>query len=126
MQQLIRQDDSSHNTICQNAHNVTCCSKHLPHAHSLASCDHSSQSRSHTMAQPGCSRSDLHSCPAPQVVLVDPQGSGLYNRVTRGVMYTREEAENTRLRNPCDTITEGVGVNRITANFKRVWPGTTS
>ena len=51
---------------------------------------------------------------------MDPPGSGLYNKVTRGVMYAREEAENTRLRNPCDTVTEGVGVNRITANFKQV------
>ena len=58
-----------------------------------------------------------------QVVLVDPQGSGLYNKVTRGVMYAREEAENTRLRNPCDTITEGVGVNRVTANFEQVLDG---
>jgi len=49
--------------------------------------------------------------------LVDPAGSGLYNKVTRGVMYTREEAEGKRLRNPFDTITEGVGINRLTANF---------
>lgn len=32
-------------------------------------------------------------------------------------MYTREEAEGKRLRNPFDTITEGVGINRLTANF---------
>lgn len=49
--------------------------------------------------------------------LVDPPGSSLYNKVTRGVMYTREEAEGKRLRNPFDTITEGVGINRLTANF---------
>ena len=55
-----------------------------------------------------------------QVALVDPPGSGLYNKVLRGVMYTREEAEGHRLRHPCDTITEGVGINRITANFARV------
>jgi hypothetical protein len=30
-------------------------------------------------------------------------------QVTRGVMYTREEAEGKRLRNPQDTITEGIG-----------------
>jgi len=52
-----------------------------------------------------------------QTFLVDPPGSGLYNKVTRGVMYTREEAEGKRLRNPFDTITEGVGINRITKNF---------
>ncbi|KAI5077421.1 hypothetical protein GOP47_0007245 [Adiantum capillus-veneris] len=50
--------------------------------------------------------------------LIDPPGSSLYNRVTRGVMYSREEAEGKRLKNPFDTITEGIGINRITQNFK--------
>ena len=52
-------------------------------------------------------------------VLADPHGSGLFNYVTRGVMYSGVEAEGTRLRNPVDTITEGVGVNRCTANLAR-------
>lgn len=52
-----------------------------------------------------------------RVVLVDPPGSSLYNRVTRGVLYARAEAEGTRLRNPYDTIVEGIGLNRLTANF---------
>lgn len=33
-------------------------------------------------------------------------------------MYTREEAEGKRLKNPFDTITEGIGINRLTQNFK--------
>lgn len=33
-------------------------------------------------------------------------------------MYTREEAEGQRLKNPFDTITEGIGINRLTENFK--------
>lgn len=33
-------------------------------------------------------------------------------------MYTREEAEGHRLKNPFDTITEGIGINRLTKNFK--------
>lgn len=33
------------------------------------------------------------------------------------MLFTREEAEGKRLRNPFDTITEGVGLNRLTANF---------
>ncbi|XP_047341952.1 cysteine synthase 2 [Impatiens glandulifera] len=49
--------------------------------------------------------------------LIDPPGSGLFNKVTRGVMYTREEAEGKRLKNPFDTITEGIGINRLTQNF---------
>lgn len=54
---------------------------------------------------------------AVRVFLVDPPGSSLYNKVTRGVMYTREEAEGKRLKNPFDTITEGIGINRLTHNF---------
>ncbi|MCO5591560.1 hypothetical protein L7F22_045547 [Adiantum nelumboides] len=50
--------------------------------------------------------------------LIDPPGSSLYNRVTRGVMYSQEEAEGKRLKNPFDTITEGIGINRLTQNFK--------
>lgn len=52
-----------------------------------------------------------------KVFLVDPPGSSLYNRVTRGVLYAREEAEGARLRHPFDTVTEGIGLNRLTANF---------
>ncbi|KAK9820530.1 hypothetical protein WJX72_011361 [[Myrmecia] bisecta] len=57
--------------------------------------------------------------PGVRVMLVDPPGSSLYNKVTRGVMYTKEEAEGKRLRNPFDTITEGLGINRLTANFDK-------
>jgi cysteine synthase A len=32
-------------------------------------------------------------------------------------MYTQQEAEGKRLKNPFDTITEGIGINRLTANF---------
>lgn len=49
--------------------------------------------------------------------LIDPPGSGLFNKVMRGVMYTKEEAEGRRLKNPFDTITEGIGINRVTKNF---------
>ncbi len=55
--------------------------------------------------------------PRIECFLVDPQGSSLYNKVTRGVLYTHQEAEGKRLRNPFDTITEGVGINRLTRNF---------
>lgn len=34
-------------------------------------------------------------------------------------MYTKHEAEGKRKRNPFDTITEGIGINRITENFKQ-------
>lgn len=32
-------------------------------------------------------------------------------------MYTKEEAEGRRLKNPFDTVTEGIGINRFTQNF---------
>ncbi len=35
------------------------------------------------------------------------------------MLYASEEAEGKRLRNPYDTITEGIGLNRLTANFGR-------
>lgn len=34
-------------------------------------------------------------------------------------MYTQQEAEGKRLKNPCDTITEGIGINRQTRNFSK-------
>lgn len=53
-----------------------------------------------------------------RVVLADPQGSGLYNKVRYGVMYSPTEREGTRRRQQVDTIVEGVGLTRATANFE--------
>ena len=55
--------------------------------------------------------------PHLKVVLADPQGSGLFNRVKYGVMFDPKEREGTRRRHQVDTIVEGIGINRITANF---------
>lgn len=33
------------------------------------------------------------------------------------MLYAPVEAEGRRLRNPFDTVTEGIGLNRLTANF---------
>ncbi|PYH97799.1 PALP-domain-containing protein [Aspergillus ellipticus CBS 707.79] len=52
------------------------------------------------------------------VVLADPQGSGLYNRVRFGVMFDYKEKEGTRRRRQVDSIVEGIGINRVTANFE--------
>lgn len=52
------------------------------------------------------------------VVLADPQGSGLYNRVRYGVMFDTKEREGTRRRRQVDSIVEGIGINRVTANFE--------
>ncbi|TDZ20284.1 Cysteine synthase 2 [Colletotrichum orbiculare MAFF 240422] len=56
--------------------------------------------------------------PGLQVVLADPQGSGLYNKIRHGVMYSNTEKEGTRRRQQVDTIVEGIGINRITENFE--------
>ncbi|KAI0160806.1 PALP-domain-containing protein [Xylariaceae sp. FL1272] len=52
-----------------------------------------------------------------KIILADPQGSGLYNKVRHGVMYAPTEREGSRRRSQVDSVVEGVGVNRITANF---------
>lgn len=53
-----------------------------------------------------------------RVVLADPQGSGLYNKIKHGVMFAATEREGTRRRHQVDSIVEGIGVNRVTANFE--------
>lgn len=56
---------------------------------------------------------------AIKVILADPQGSGLANRVNYGVMYDSLEKEGTRRRHQVDTLIEGVGLNRLTWNFQK-------
>ncbi|KAI9835704.1 MAG: hypothetical protein M1819_001881 [Sarea resinae] len=56
--------------------------------------------------------------PDMKVILADPQGSGLFNRVKYGVMFDPKEREGTRRRHQVDTIVEGVGINRVTQNFE--------
>ncbi|EGW30533.1 uncharacterized protein SPAPADRAFT_143060 [Spathaspora passalidarum NRRL Y-27907] len=54
-----------------------------------------------------------------RIILADPQGSGLANRVNFGVMYDSVEREGTRRRHQVDTLVEGIGLNRLTWNFKQ-------
>ena len=61
---------------------------------------------------------DKSRVPNLKVVLADPQGSGLYNRIKYGVMFSTTEREGTRRRSQVDTIVEGIGINRLTANFE--------
>lgn len=55
--------------------------------------------------------------PHCKIVLADPQGSGLYNKVQHGVMFSSTEREGTRRRHQVDSVVEGIGCNRVTANF---------
>ena len=61
--------------------------------------------------------------PDVKIVLADPQGSGLFNRIKYGVMFATTEKEGSRRRSQVDTIVEGIGINRVTANFEagREW-----
>jgi cysteine synthase A len=56
--------------------------------------------------------------PRLKVILADPQGSGLFNKVKYNVLYSTTEAEGTRRRNQVDSIVEGIGINRLTKNFE--------
>ncbi|ORY80342.1 OAS-TL 2 protein [Protomyces lactucae-debilis] len=55
--------------------------------------------------------------PGLQIVLADPQGSGLFNKVQQGVLFADTEREGTRRRSQVDTVVEGIGLNRLTRNF---------
>ncbi len=54
----------------------------------------------------------------PRVVVADPQGSGLFNKVRHGVMYAHTEREGTRRRSQVDSVVEGIGMNRVTATLE--------
>lgn len=56
--------------------------------------------------------------PDIQVVLADPHGSSLCSKVNYGICYTKQQAERTQRRHRYDSIVEGVGLDRITANFQ--------
>jgi cysteine synthase len=53
-----------------------------------------------------------------KIVLADPPGSVLYNAVAFGVAYTTQQQERTVKRHRYDTIAEGIGLDRLTANFE--------
>lgn len=55
--------------------------------------------------------------PKVRIVLADPQGSGLYNKIKHGVMFHSKEREGMRRRQQVDTVVEGIGLTRSTANF---------
>lgn len=57
-----------------------------------------------------------------KVILVDPEGSGLYNKVKYGVIFDQKEAEGTKRRHQVDTVVEGIGINRLTKNFEMGLP----
>jgi len=61
--------------------------------------------------------SSLLSTTPPRIVLVDPPGSSLFNKVKFGVAYASQQSERKLRRHRYDTLAEGIGLDRITANF---------
>ncbi|KAM0789569.1 hypothetical protein ACM66B_000379 [Microbotryomycetes sp. NB124-2] len=57
-----------------------------------------------------------------EIVLSDPQGSGLFHKIHDGVMYSETESEGKRRRHQVDTVVEGIGLNRLTRNFSQALP----
>ena len=53
-----------------------------------------------------------------KVVLADPQGSGLYNKVKNGVFWSEYEREGKRRRSQVDSVIEGIGLVRSTRNWE--------
>lgn len=53
-----------------------------------------------------------------EIVLADPPGSALFHAVKDGVLYAPEQSERTLKRHRFDTITEGIGLDRMTENAK--------
>ena len=53
-----------------------------------------------------------------KVILADPQGSALVNKVNEGVLFNVKDKEGHRVKHPFDTVTEGIGLNRLTDNFR--------
>ena len=56
--------------------------------------------------------------PSVQVILADPHGSSLLNYVQQGVCYAEQQSERKLRRHRYDSIAEGVGLDRLTANFE--------
>ena len=53
----------------------------------------------------------------PRIILVDPPGSSLFNKIKFGVAYAPQQSERKLRRHRYDTLAEGIGLDRITANF---------
>lgn len=54
-----------------------------------------------------------------QVFLVDPPGSSLYHKVKHGVCYSTAQRERGVRRHRYDSLAEGIGLDRLTANFRK-------
>lgn len=51
-------------------------------------------------------------------ILADVQGSALTSKINHGILYHSYDREGHRVKHPVDTVTEGIGLNRLTFNFE--------
>jgi cysteine synthase A len=56
--------------------------------------------------------------PSVRVILVDPPGSSLYNKIAHGVAFAPQQSERSLRRHRYDTIAEGIGLDRVTRNLQ--------
>jgi cysteine synthase len=56
--------------------------------------------------------------PSVKIILVDPPGSALYHAVQHGIAYAPQQKEQSIRRHRYDTIAEGIGLDRWTANLR--------
>lgn len=54
-----------------------------------------------------------------RIVLVDPEGSVLANKINHNVAFTIQQTERELLRHRYDSIAEGIGLDRVTVNFQQ-------
>lgn len=55
--------------------------------------------------------------PSVKIILVDPPGSALHNKIEHGVAYASEQRERALRKHRYDTLAEGIGLDRVTRNF---------
>lgn len=67
----------------------------------------------------GVSRFLKEQNPNVLIVLADPEGSSLHNRVEFGVCFTPQQQERHQRKHRYDSIVEGVGLDRVTRNFEQ-------
>lgn len=67
----------------------------------------------------GLSRRFKEYFPNCKIILADPLGSSLFHKVKYDVCYTQQQAERGVRKHRYDSIVEGVGLDRITANFEQ-------
>jgi cysteine synthase len=65
----------------------------------------------------GISKYLQENSPSTKIILADPYGSSLHHKVQYNTCYTIQQSERQLRKHRYDSIVEGVGLDRLTANF---------